>query len=111
MGVKESLESKEGAKDEFDAIGAGDQGMMFGYASDETPVYMPLAIFLAHKLTRRLAEVRKERILDYILPDGKAQVTVMYEDDKPKKITSLVLSTQHLPSVDIETLRLSLIHI
>lgn len=105
MGVKESLESKEGAKDEFDAIGAGDQGMMFGYASDETPVYMPLAIFLAHKLTRRLAEVRKERILDYILPDGKAQVTVMYEDDKPKKITSLVLSTQHLPSVDIETLR------
>lgn len=105
MGVRESLESKEGDKDEFDAIGAGDQGMMFGFASDETPEYMPLAISLAHKLTKRLAEIRKDGTLDYILPDGKAQVTIMYEDNVPKKVTAIVVSTQHKDSVDIEDLR------
>lgn len=105
MGVRESLESKEGDKDEFDAIGAGDQGMMFGFASDETPEYMPLAISLAHKLTKRLAEIRKDGTLDYILPDGKAQVTIMYEDNVPKKVTAVVVSTQHKDSVDIEDLR------
>lgn len=105
MGVRESLESKEGDKDEFDAIGAGDQGMMFGFASDETREYMPLAISLAHKLTKRLAEIRKDGTLDYILPDGKAQVTIMYEDNVPKKVTAVVVSTQHKDSVDIENLR------
>lgn len=105
IGVNESLEKRSGANDEFDAIGAGDQGMMYGYASSETEEYMPLAISLAHKLTKRLAEVRKKEILDYILPDGKAQVTVKYVDNVPTKITSLVVSTQHLPTVDIETLR------
>lgn len=105
IGVNESLEKRSGASDEFDAIGAGDQGMMYGYASSETEEYMPLAISLAHKLTRRLAEVRKKEILDYILPDGKAQVTVKYVDDVPSKITSIVVSTQHLPSVEIEKLR------
>lgn len=105
IGVNESLEKRSGASDEFDAIGAGDQGMMYGYASSETEEFMPLAISLAHKLTKRLAEVRKKEILNYILPDGKAQVTVKYVDNVPKKITSLVVSTQHLPTVDIETLR------
>lgn len=105
MGVSDSLEKKQNSNDKFDEIGAGDQGMMYGYASNETDEYMPLAISLAHKLTKRLSEVRKKGILPFVLPDGKAQVTVEYHDDKPVKITNVVVSTQHLPTIDIEDLR------
>ena len=105
MGVSDSLEKKQNSSDKFDEIGAGDQGMMYGYASNETDEYMPLAISLAHKLTKRLSEVRKKGILPFVLPDGKAQVTVEYHDDKPVKITNVVVSTQHLPTIDIEDLR------
>ena len=77
--------------------GAGDQGMMFGYACDETPEYMPLAIHLAHKVCRRLADVRKQGLVDYLRPDGKAQVTIEYEDDIPLRVDTVVLSTQHAP--------------
>ncbi len=105
MGVSDSLEKKQNSSDKFDEIGAGDQGMMYGYASNETDEYMPLAISLAHKLTKRLSEVRKKGILPFVLPDGKAQVTVEYHDDKPVRITNVVVSTQHLPTIDIEDLR------
>lgn len=106
MGVEKALEYREGNTDKNASMGAGDQGMMFGYACDETPEYMPLTISLAHALTRRLAKVRKENILDYLLPDGKSQVTVEYADDgKPLRIDTVVISCQHLPSVDLEALR------
>jgi len=85
-------------------MGAGDQGMMFGYACDETPEYMPLAISLAHKVTRRLAEVRKSGELSYLRPDGKAQITVEYEDDTPVRIDTVVVSTQHNPEVEQDTI-------
>lgn len=88
----------------LDMYGAGDQGMMFGYACDETPEYMPMAITLAQKISKRLAEVRKNGILDYLRPDGKCQVTVEYDDDKPVRVDTIVLSTQHSPSVDSETI-------
>ena len=95
-GVNNALESRdEEAKD----IGAGDQGMMFGYACDETDEYMPVAIALAHRVTRRLAEVRKSNLLTYLRPDGKAQVTVEYEDGRPLRVDTVVLSTQHAPDV------------
>ncbi len=81
-------------------MGAGDQGMMFGYACDETPEYMPLAISLAHRLTRRLAQVRKSGMLDYLRPDGKAQVTIEYDDDRPVRVDAVVVSTQHAPDVE-----------
>lgn len=104
LGVDKSLESKAGG-DDYDIVGAGDQGMMFGYATDETDSLMPMPIDLAHKLTMRLTEVRKNNELSYLRPDGKAQVTVEYVDDIPKRIEAVVLSTQHSADVDIEVLR------
>ncbi len=105
MGVNEALEKKENSADEFDTIGAGDQGMMFGYACNETKEYMPLPISLAHKLSRRLSEVRKDGTLEYLRPDGKSQVTVEYEDGRPLRVDSVVVSTQHDDEVSLETIR------
>lgn len=106
MGVNEAWEKKQGTeKDEVGTLGAGDQGMMFGYATRETPELMPMPIALAHGLTRRLAEVRKKRILTYLRPDGKSQVTVEYEDDHPVRVDTVVISTQHRPDIDMTALR------
>lgn len=102
MGVDEALESRKGEKDDVEAIGAGDQGMMFGFATNETDSYMPLPIYMAHKLSRRLTEVRKNGTLNYLRPDGKTQVTVEYEDEKPKRIDTIVISTQHDEHVSLE---------
>ena len=103
QGVDKSLEDKEG--ENVESEGAGDQGIMFGYACDETEELMPLPILFAHKLAKRLTQVRKENIIDYLRPDGKVQVTVEYEDEKPVRIDTIVVSTQHLPEVDMETLK------
>ena len=106
MGVDISMEAKNGAEDADLAIGAGDQGMMFGYACDDTPELMPMPISLAHQLTRRLTQVRKEGILPYLRPDGKAQVTVEYdEQDHPVRVDTVVVSSQHGEEVDLATLR------
>ncbi|WP_418463919.1 methionine adenosyltransferase [Frisingicoccus sp.] len=105
MGVDRALEARENrmSDDEIEAIGAGDQGMMFGYATNETEEYMPYAIAMAHKLARRLAEVRKDGTLPYLRPDGKTQVTVEYDEDgKPARLDTIVLSTQHDPDVTQE---------
>ena len=102
LGVDTSFETKEGGEEE---IGAGDQGMMFGFACDETPELMPLPISLAHKITRKLSKVRREGELDYLRPDGKSQVTVEYDGYTPKRIDTIVVSTQHSEDVSLETIK------
>ncbi len=107
MGVDRALESRD-QEDKFD-IGAGDQGLMFGYACNETPEFMPFPISAAHKLARRLTEVRKNGTMAYLRPDGKTQVTVEYEDDKPVRIDTIVVSSQHDPDVSLEQIRADVI--
>ncbi|HHW57513.1 MAG TPA: methionine adenosyltransferase [Clostridia bacterium] len=111
LGVNKALEAKRGelSDSEIEAIGAGDQGLMFGFACDETEELMPMPIMLAHKLARRLAEVRKNATLSYLRPDGKTQVTVEYEDDKPVRVDSIVVSAQHAPDIDHDTIERDII--
>ena len=110
QGVNKSIEAREGDMAIEDAIGAGDQGMMFGYATNETPEFMPLPISLAHKLARRLAEVRKvTHEVNYLRPDGKTQVTIAYEGRKPVAVDTVVISTQHHPDVSLEQIKRDMI--
>lgn len=108
MGVDDALETREGGADIFDKIGAGDQGMMFGYATNETEEFMPMPIALAHRLSRQLTKVRKDGTLPYLRPDGKTQVTVEYVDGVPKRIETIVISTQHGPEVSREQIEADL---
>ena len=105
MGVDTALEARDGDMDEADAIGAGDQGMMFGYATNETESFMPLPVYLAHGLTRQLTALRKSGEVAYLLPDGKSQVTVEYEDDKPVRVDTVVISTQHKGEATLEQVK------
>ncbi len=111
MGVDKALEAKKGemSEEEIEATGAGDQGMMFGYACNETPELMPMPIDMAHKLSRRLSEIRKNCTLNYLRPDGKTQVTIEYDDNKPVRVEAIVISTQHAPEVDHDTIEKDLI--
>ena len=111
MGVDKALEAKNGdmSDSQIDAIGAGDQGMMFGFACDETPELMPMPISLAHKLAKKLSEIRKDGTLDYLRPDGKSQVTVEYDGDKPVRVDTVVISTQHSAEVSHETIERDII--
>ncbi|MGH8993102.1 MAG: methionine adenosyltransferase [Acidimicrobiia bacterium] len=104
QGVNDALERRRGGVDPFDLVGAGDQGMMFGYACDETADLMPMPIWLAHRLAHRLAEVRKAGVMPYLRPDGKTQVTIEYEDGRPVRLDTVLISTQHQPGIDIDTL-------
>jgi S-adenosylmethionine synthetase len=112
LGVDKALEAKSGemSEEEIEALGAGDQGMMVGFACNETPELMPMPIMLAHKLCRRLTQVRKEQILPYLRPDGKSQVTIEYEYGQPKRVEAIVLSTQHSADVDQAKIRDDMIH-
>ena len=105
MGVNQSYELKDGENEDYNLNGAGDQGMMFGFACDETPELMPLPISLAHKLTKQLTKVRKDGTLSYLRPDGKSQVTVEYVDGKPSAVTAVVVSSQHSADVSLEQIR------
>ncbi len=105
QGVNEAIESREGKMDAADAIGAGDQGLMFGYATNETKEFLPLPISLAHKLARQLSKVRKDGTLKYLRPDGKTQVTIVYENGKPVAVDTIVISTQHAPDVTLEKIK------
>ena len=105
MGVNEAVESRDNSQDAYDKVGAGDQGLMFGYACTETPELMPLPISLSHALCKQLTKMRKDGTLPYLRPDGKAQVTVEYENDKPVRIDAVVVSSQHSSAVTLETIR------